>query len=403
MKVLQINTVYGNGSTGSIAKAIHDLCREHQIRCVCAHRCVGQGQKPLEDSVSISSKWDSRIHGQLSRFTMFKGAGSVFKTLMFLKKVSRYAPDVIHLHNLHGSYINLPLLFGYIKRHRIPVVWTLHDCWAFTAICSHFAVAGCGRWKTGCHDCPQKKRFSAAPVDLTPSVWRAKRKWFTGLDQAVVVTPSHWLENLARNSFLGQYQVQTIYNGIDLDVFTEVQSDFRAQHGLENKKIVLGVAFDWSYEKGLDVFTELSGRLGDEYQIVLVGTNPEIDQKLPENILSIHRTNNQRELAEIYSAADVFVNPTREEVLGLVNIEALACGTPVITFQTGGSPECVDSTCGVVVPVDDVDAVEREILRTCTRKPYSKEACRNQAMRFDKRQCLNEYLRLYESLAGKRM
>lgn len=401
MKVLQINTVYGEGSTGLIAKAIHDLCADYQIRCISAHRCVQKGKQPLEDSISISSKWGSRLHGLLSRFTMFKGAGSVIKTARFLKQVSLYAPDVIHLHNLHGSYINLPLLFRYIKKHNIPVVWTLHDCWAFTAICSHFTIVGCKKWRSGCHNCPQKKRFSSAPIDLSRFVWKVKKTWFTGIPQAVVVTPSHWLEGLVRESFLGGYQIQTIYNGIDLTTFTETESDFRADYGLENKKIVLGVAFDWSYAKGLDVFLELSKRLSKDYQIVLVGTNPEIDRILPDCILSIHRTKDQHTLAAVYTAADVFVNPTREEVLGLVNIEALACSTPVITFDTGGSPECISSTCGVIVPKDDVDTMEREIIRICTQKPYRKQDCRDQAMRFDKKQCLKQYLDLYRKISGK--
>lgn len=403
MKVLQINTVYGEGSTGSIAKAIHDLCLEQKIQCVSAHRCVKKGQQPLLDSISISSKWDSRIHGQFARFTMLKGMGSAFKTWRFLQKVKEYAPDVIHLHNLHGSYVNLPLLFDYIKKHRIPVVLTLHDCWNFTAICSHFAIAGCDRWKAGCHNCPQKKRFSASVFDITGPVWRMKRAWFSNLPKAAVVAPSHWVEELAKASFLGQYPVKTIYNGIDLDVFCETYSDFREKYGLFNKRIVLGVAFDWSYEKGLDVFFSLSQRLGEEYQIVLVGTNDEIDRKLPKNIISIHRTANRQELAQIYTAADVFVNPTREEVLGLVNLEALACGTPVVTFATGGSPECVDEGSGVVVAQNDVDAMEREIIRICTQQPYLKENCRKQAQRFDKQRWLKEYLRLYQHMGSQPM
>lgn len=398
MKVLQINTVYGEGSTGSIAKALHDLCLEHEIQCISAHRCVKKGEQPLEDSISVSSKWDSRIHGQLSRFTMFKGAGSVMKTRRFLKKVKRYGPDVIHLHNLHGSYINIPQLFRYIKKHKIPVVWTLHDCWPYTAICSHFVTAGCDQWKCGCHICPQKKRFSSAPVDLTRFVWNTKKAWFSNVASMTMVAPSRWMEGLVKDSFLGNYPVKTIYNGIDLQTFQKTESDFLTRNGLENKRIVLGVAFDWSYEKGLDVFLELAKRLDASYQIVLVGTNAEVDRNLPDNILSIHRTENQKELAQIYTAADVFINPTREEVLGLVNLEALACGTPVVTFATGGSPECVDTSCGVVVDQNDVDAMEQEIIRICTYRPYSKENCRKRAMLFDKRQCLEQYVHLYESI-----
>lgn len=209
------------------------------------------------------------------------------------------------------------------------------------------------------------------------------------------MTPSHWLENLAKMSFLRDYQIQTIYNGINLDLFRETESDFRKKHELESKKIILGVAFAWSYAKGLDIFLKLAYRLPEDYQIVLVGTTPQLDRQLPESILSIHRTKDQKELAAIYTAADVFVNPTREEVLGLVNIEALACGTPVITFDVGGSPECVGERCGTVVQKDDVDAMEREILRICTCTPYQKQECRRQAMQFDQQRCLEAYLELY--------
>lgn len=398
MKVLQINTVYGEGSTGKIVKGLHDLCNGHQIDCLCAHRFVKKGSVPLEDSIVISSKWDSRIHGGLSRFTMFKGMGSVLKTVWFLKRVKQYAPDVIHLHNLHGSYVNLPMLFHYIKAHHIPVVWTLHDCWAFTAICSHFTIEQCDKWKTGCHHCTQKKRFSSSLFDFSKAVWKRKKAWFQGLSNAIVVTPSEWLADLARQSFLREYPIVTIHNGIDLHTFAPIASDFRQKHGLENKKIVLGVAFGWGYEKGLDVFIALSERLGEDYQVVLVGTDEEIDRVLPNTILSIHRTHDQQELAKIYAAADVLVNPTREDTFPTVNLEALACGTPVLTFRTGGSPECIDENCGAVVEQDDLETIEKEIVRICMKKPYVADACVKRAAQFDKNQRLEEYIRIYKSL-----
>ncbi|MBQ9082617.1 MAG: glycosyltransferase [Clostridia bacterium] len=401
MRILQINTVYGEGSTGKIAEAIHDVCLAQGMMCRTAHRFVPRGETPRPDSFTISSKWNSRLHGWLSRFTMFKGAGSFFRTLHFLHKVKRYAPDLIHLHNLHGSYIHLPLLFRYIRRHRIPVVWTLHDCWPFTAICSHFVLAGCDKWKHGCHHCPQRKRFSAAPADLTPWVWRAKKQWFGGVESLTVVTPSRWLAGLVQESFLKEYPVRTLYNGIDTTVFRPTPSDVRARYGISGKKLVLGVAFDWGYGKGLDVFIELAKRLEPDIQVVLVGTNATVDRTLPDNIVSVHRTQNPQELAELYTAADVFVNPTREEVLGLVNLEALACGTPVVTFRTGGSPECVDDTCGVVVEVNDVDAMEREVCRICATHPFDAADCRRRAEAFDKTVRIGAYTGLYREVLGK--
>lgn len=219
-----------------------------------------------------------------------------------------------------------------------------------------------------------------------------------------IITPSQWLSDLVEKSYLKEYQVRVINNGIDLTVFHPTDSDFRIRYGISrDKPILLGVAFDWGKRKGLDVFLKLAEDLGDAYQIVLVGTNEHVDAQLPASIISIHRTQNQRELAEIYSAADIFVNPTREEVLGMVNIEALACGTPVITFETGGSPECIDETCGMVVPCDDVHALEDAIHHVIQDKPFSREACRKRAEQFDMNDKYDEYIDLYQSMMKKQV
>ncbi len=400
MKVLQINTVYGEGSTGKIAESLHDLCKSNNIECLTAFRCLADKSKlSLEDSIEISSAFDSRLHGVLSRFTMFKGWFSYLKTKKFLRKATVFEPDVVHIHNLHGSYVNLPLLFKYIKKHNLPVIWTFHDCWPFTAICSHFTIAGCNKWIEGCNGCPQRKSLSSCPVDFSNRVYSLKKKVFTSVEDITIVTPSDWLNALVKESFFKNYPVKTIYNGIDLNTFAPNESDFRAKHNLKNKKIVLGVSFGWGYSKGLDVFIELSKKLPQDYAVVLVGTDDATDAKLPDNIISIHRTHSRKELAEIYTAADVLVNPTREEVLGLVNIEALACGTPVVTFNSGGSPECIDEFSGVVVKCNDTEALIKEVIRVCEDKPFSKENCINRSKFFDKDKRLEEYIKLYKSKA----
>lgn len=400
MKVLQINTVYGAGSTGKIVRQLHDLCMAQGMECLTGHR--DNGTYSLDDTLEISGRLDGRVHGFLARITMLKGCFSYFKTKKFLQKMKEYRPDLIHLHNLHGSYIHIGAFMKYIKKEQIPVVFTLHDCWAFTAICPHFSLAACDKWKSGCGHCPQRRRYSSAPIDLSHTMWKNKKRWFSGVPHMTVVTPSAWLADLARQSFLGEYPIKVIYNGIDLSIFSPTASDFRARYSLENKKIVLAVSFGWSYEKGLDVMIALAERLPSDYQVVLVGTDEAADKQLPKNILSIHRTCRQQALAGIYSASNVFVNPTREEVLGLVNLEALACGTPVVTFRAGGSPECIDETCGSVVDRDDVDAMEREIVRICTEHPYSREACLNRARMFDKDQRMKEYIALYRSMERAR-
>jgi glycosyltransferase involved in cell wall biosynthesis len=279
----------------------------------------------------------------------------------------------------------------------MQVKWTLHDCWAFTGHCIHFTWAKCEKWKTGCHHCPEKGSYPASMgLDNSRCNYERKKNAFTGVKNMTLIVPSHWLEGKVKRSFLAQYPVEVQYNTLNRDVFKPTPGGFRKKYDLENKKILLDVSFEWGLRKGLSAFLELAKRLPEDYQIVLVGTHPEVNKLLPENIISIHRTQNQLELAEIYSAADLFVNPTREENYPTVNMESIACGTPVLTFRTGGSPEMLDETCGSVVDCDDVDALEREIIRICTDKPYSEDACLKKAQEFDQNQRFKEYLKLYE-------
>lgn len=280
------------------------------------------------------------------------------------------------------------------------MIWTLHDCWSFTGHCPYFDIAHCDKWKTGCHNCPQYREYPQSLFDNSKFMWKLKKKWFTGVENMTIVTPSQWLADLVKQSYLKDYPVKVINNGIDLSVFKPADSDFREKYHISaDKEILLGVAFGWGKRKGLDVFLELDKRLdAEKYQIVLVGTDDAVDKQLPENIISIHRTQNQQELAEIYSAADLFVNPTREENYPTVNMESIACGTPVLTFNTGGSPEIPDDTCGAVVPCDDVDAMEREIVRICRDKPFTKEVCLARAKAFDMNDRFEEYVELYKEV-----
>ena len=332
---------------------------------------------------------------RLSVLTGFSGCFSFFDTLKTLVAINHFKPDVIHLHNLHDAYINIPLLFKYIKKQHVRVIWTLHDCWAFTGHCPHFIITNCQKWKKGCNHCPSYKEYPVSIFDNSSFMWRLKKKWFSGIEDLTIVTPSNWLSDLVKQSFLNQYPVRVINNGIDLDVFKPIKNDFRSKYKLDNKYILLGVAFSWGNRKGLDVFIELSRRLDECFVIVLVGTNDEIDKLLPDNIISIHKTQNQNDLAKIYSAADLFVNPTREENYPTVNMEAIACGTPVLTFRTGGSPEIPDEKTGYVVDVDDIDELEKQIVHICTNKIFSKADCLERAKLFDKNKKFCEYVELY--------
>ena len=390
-----------SGSTGKIMLQIAQEARAqgHVVKTYTPVK-FSKGKKTgfsdLPDHFFWGSRREACFHYYAGTILGKNGMLSHRGTRQLLKELDVFQPDIIHLHNLHFFCINFSMLFEYIKKNNVKVIWTLHDCWTFTGHCPHFMLAKCEKWKTGCHHCPQPRVYPKMYLDTSRKMYALKKKWFCGVRDLTVVTPSQWLAELVKESFLQEYPVKVINNGIDLSVFQPTQSGFRKKYALEEKKIVLGVAFGWGYRKGLDAFIELSKRLDESYKIVLVGTDATTDATLPANIISIHRTSNQQELAEIYTAADVFVNPTREETFGLVNVEAIACGTPVLTFRTGGSPETIDQTCGSVVDVDDIDAMEREILRICEEKPYTKVDCLNKARSFDMNDKFREYIAFYE-------
>lgn len=403
MRIVEINSC-NYGSTGNIMLHIAELAREHGHEVITScPMSRSNSAKSVAHQWFIGNRISRNLHLMLGKATGLTGIFSFLSTVSFLGKIERFQPSVIHLHNLHNSYINLPCLFSYIKHRHIPVVWTFHDCWPFTGQCPYFTFSKCEKWKTGCHNCPSYKAYPATYVDQTKAMWKLKKKWFTGIEDLVIVTPSQWLANLVKQSYLMDYPIQVIYNGIDLSVFKPTPSDFRQKNKIPKKKyMLLGVAFGWGRRKGLDVFLELSRRLNPEkYQIVLVGTDDAIDKVLPRNIISIHRTMNRQELAEIYTAADLFVNPTREEALGVVNIEAQACGTPVLTFRTDGSPECICGLSGSAVECDDMDALESEIYRICENNVFSEKDCREQAINFDQNSRYLEYIELFQSMIGK--
>lgn len=391
MKVVQINAVCGYGSTGKICVGISRVLCEQGIENYILY-CSGSSDYPL--GIKCSGPLP-KLQALRSRILGNYGFNSRRTTRMLIRELERIGPDVVHLHNLHGHNCDLEMLMEYFREKKTKLVWTFHDCWAFTAYCPHFVMAGCEKWRTGCHRCSQRRTFSWF-FDRSRWLYEKKKQAFSGLD-LTIVTPSRWLAGLVKESFLKDYLVVVVNNGIDLDVFKPTPSDFRAKHGIrEDQFLLLGVAIGWHPRKGADVFVRLAKRLAPErFRIVMVGTDDETDKQLPDNIISIHRTANQAELAEIYTAADLFVNPTREEVFGLVNVESLACGTPVLTYRTGGSPECIDDKCGSVVDCDDEEALYREIIRICGKTPFTLSSCLNRAGQFDEDAKYCEYMQLY--------
>nr|WP_295305764.1 glycosyltransferase [uncultured Blautia sp.] len=392
MKIAIINSL-SEGSTGNISRQLCKILNESGKPCEFFY---GNWSRKIENGICFGFRFENILSGGISKITGIHNIYCYFGTRKLLRRLSKEKVDTIHLHNLHLWVINVPMLFRYIKKHNVKVIWTLHDCWAFTGHCPHFDMIGCEKWKTGCFACPQYKDYPSGCFDHSKLMYKQKRKWFLGVKNMTIVTPSQWLANLVKQSYLKDYPVKVINNGINLDIFKPSKSEFRNKYDLKNKKLILGVAFGWGRKKGLDVFINLATTLDDSFKIVLVGTNEEIDKILPSNILSIHRTQNQKELAEIYTAADLFVNPTREENFPTVNMESLACGTPVLTFKTGGSPEMIDETCGSVVPKNDVDAMCKEIIRICNTNCYSITNCLKKAATFDMNKRFKEYLKLYE-------
>ncbi len=377
-KLLLINSVCGQGSTGKICV---QLAKEYEQNGYEVKIAYGRYSKPAPGTekyaVRIGSILDVYTHVLCSRLFDRHGLGSKTATKRFLKWADEYDPDVLWLHNIHDYYINYELLFDWIKIRQqsqkaqnksvMEVKWTLHDCWSFTGHCTHFVYAKCDKWKTGCDNCPQKKEYPACMwLDNSSDNYSRKKKAFTGVENLTVITPSHWLEGLVKESFLGDYPTEVIYNTIDKTIFKLTPSEFRSTHHIRDDQVmVLGVASIWSTRKGLDDFIKLSNMLAededDRYRLVLVGLSTEQAMAVPAGVLCIPKTGNTMELAKIYSAADVFVNLTYEDTFPTVNLEAESCGTRVITYDTGGCRETITREDSMVVPTGDIDEVFRLI------------------------------------------
>lgn len=353
MRVLLINTVCGIGSTGRICLDVADSfsLQGHEVKIA-----FGRGN-PSENSLKyaykIGSKMDQRIHGLQTRILDKHGLGSESATKAFLKWANDFNPDLLWLHNLHGYFINYKLLFAWIKRRpNMQVRWTLHDCWSFTGHCVYFTAVNCEKWKTTCQNCIQKKAYpKSLMLDRSYQNFEEKKAAFTGVKNLQLITPSNWLAELVKESFMREYPVEVRHNKIDLSVFHPTKSNFRERHDLQKKKVILGVAAGWDERKGFQDFIKLASEIDERYAIVLVGVTSKQKELLPHNVIGIKHTSNVSELVEIYSAADVLFNPTYEDNYPTVNLEAEACGTRVITYNTGGAPETLRRSDSVVIPV----------------------------------------------------
>lgn len=343
MKILIINSVAGIRSTGRIVTDIADQFIDAGHECRIAYGRESVPEKYQSICYKIGTNLDSYVNVIKARIFDNEGFNAKKTTKEFIKWANNYDPDVLWLHNLHGYYINIHILFNWIKsRPDMEVRWTLHDCWAFTGHCSYFSAARCTKWKNGCSDCKQKSSYPQSIFrDNCKENYEQKKADFSGVKSLTLITPSKWLAELVNHSFLSEYKVEVVHNTIDETFFHPTPSNFLQKHSLTDKKILLGVASIWDHRKGLEDFLELNQMLDDSWKIVLVGLNDKQIKNIPKDILCIKRTNSAKELAEIYTAADVFLNLTYEDNYPTVNLEAQACGTPCITYRTGGSIESV--------------------------------------------------------------
>lgn len=394
MKVIQINTVL-NGCTGRIACSLQQVLEDESHMAIIAY---GRGKDVDKENVyQISHFLDYSIHAGLTRVFDTCGLHSRGVTKRFLQWLEKEQPDIIHLHNLHGYYINYSMLFDYIKKKNVRVFWTMHDCWPFTGHCPYYTYVQCEKWKTKCFKCQQKKHHPKSCVfDRSTKNYKNKKEAFTSVEDMTIITPSKWLKKQVKSSFLSEYRVLHIPNGIPLRKFHPTENKFRQEMGLQNKIIVLGVANLWAETKGLRYFYELNELLSRDYQIVLVGLSEKQKADLPDDIIGIEKTENIEQLVDIYSSADMFVNPTLEDNFPTTNIEALACGTPVITFDTGGSPESVDSTCGIVVP-KNAESIKKACLELGKKDEKKVELCIKRAKNYDENKCYRKYIQIYQS------
>lgn len=400
MKIFQINSVCGIRSTGRIVADIYAELKTAGHDCKIAYGRLDAKNVAENDVYKIGSKRGVYFDGLMTRLSGRAGAYSRKATKKLIDYIKNYGPDIIHLHNIHGYYINIFLLFDFLKTFHGKVVWTLHDCWPFTGHCAYFERSGCEKWKTHCKECPSVKEYPKSLFfDCSSKQYAEKKAAFCGLKDLTLITPSNWLNNLVKQSFLNEYNVITINNGINTADFRHVESaDYR--YKLPGKKILLGVAVPFTERKGFSDFIKLSRMLNDDYVLVLVGLDERQKSSLPANIVGLPRTNKTDVLAELYSRAECFLNLTYEDNFPTTNIESLCCGTPVITYDTGGSAEVIIKSggYGAIIPKGDLNGVCCAISKLQDKKEEIENISRQARSLFDRKIMVEKYLNLYETI-----
>lgn len=394
MKVLQINSVYPTKSTGKIAYQIAEVQKSHGITpYIAAGDCFAEG----DNLYAMDTKLYRKVNILKTRLFGKHGFYNKSATRKLLRWIDKVQPDVIHLHNIHGHYLNVKLLFEYIKEHEIPVLWTLHDCWAFTGHCSHFDYIGCNKWLEGCHHCSLKADYPISWFfDRSKGNYKAKKELFTAPHKMHITLPSKWHKSLCDKSFLNKYPITVVNNGISLDAFKPTESDIRKEMGIEDKFVILAIVNNLAGTKGGQYLPELAKYLKEDECIVLL-TLGDAGEDLPANIYLAPKTSDPEKLARLYTMADVFVNPSLQETFSLINLESIACGTPVVTFDSGGGLESQSEKTGVAVKRADVKGMYEGIERV-RRGEFKKEDCIQRAREFDYKLKYEQFIDIYKEL-----
>ncbi|WP_445715172.1 glycosyltransferase [Flavobacterium sp.] len=401
MKILQINTTVNSGSTGRIAEDIGKVLLSNGHESYIAY---GRGNQQSQSKlIKIGNPVDIYLHGFKTAIFDRHGFGSKRATQKLILEIEKLKPDAIGLHNLHGYYINIEILFKYLKETHTPVLWTLFDCWAFTGHCSYFDDIECTKYQTHCENCPKTRNYpSSYVIDGSHDNFVDKKKLFTSLKNMELVVHSQWLKGIVHNSFLKNIKTNCLPSGIDLDLFKPLSSEIKNKFNIQDKRIVLGCASQWSERKGLRDFIQLRNLLDETTTIVLIGVSKSQAASLPLGVIGVPRTESVQELVMWYSAADVFVNPTYQDNFPTTNIEALACGTPVVTYKTGGSPEAIDNETGVIVDKGNVQGLYEAINFVFNKEASISLLCRSRAEKyFDKNDRYQDYLQLFTKLVAK--
>ena len=394
MKIAQLNSSCG-GSPGMLMRTLSQKLQKSGHECRVYYTF---GTSSIPDAIKYSSDIEVKVNALASRITGNYGFVSDVSTKRLIRHLEEYQPDLIQIHTIHGHDLNCERFFGYISEKRIPLVYTFHDAWAFTGYCAFYDSIPCEQWKTACQKCPVYRRYSWFRDQSRVNFLR-KQSCLCSLENLTIITPSRWLKEEAGKTFLKSVPCRVIPNGIDTGVFHPKESRIKEKLGIEGKKMVLGIALSMSKLKGIDDLIALSGILPEDHQLVLVGVPEKMRKELPDTIIACQRTDSREALAEYYSAADVMVNPTHGDNFPTVNLEALACGTPVVTYDVGGSPEAIDSETGIVVNEGDLSELKEAAVQMAHKKPEISDACRNRAVRlYDQEVFAKNYIDLYQQI-----